>query len=82
MGTGGGGEEETGRSSEEPSWVAWGFLEPPELSWGHGGSPAPCCAPAFVRLGSGVSSWLQGQLPPLSNGTTAVPASRGRGDTP
>lgn len=82
MGTGSRGEEEMGRSREEPSWVAWDFLEPPELPRGHGGSPAPCSTPAFVCLGSGVSSWLQGQLPPLSNGMTAVPASRGRGDTP
>lgn len=66
MGTGSEGEEEVGRE-------AWDFLEP---LWGHGGGPAPCCALTFMSSGSGVSSRLQDQSPPLSNGTTTVPASR------
>lgn len=48
-----------------PLRVAWDFLGLPEPPRGHGGSPAPCCTPAFVlRLWR--SSWLQGQPPPLS----------------
>lgn len=82
MGTGSGGEEEMGRSGEEPSRGGLGLPGVSGAATGTCGSPAPCCTPAFRRSGSGVSARLQGQLPPLSNGTTAVPAPRGHGETP
>lgn len=81
MGTGSGGEEEMRRSGEEPSQGGLGLPGASGAATGVWRQPCTLLHPGLRALGLWRSSQLQGQ-PPLSDGMTAVPASRGHGETP
>lgn len=82
MGTGSGGEEEMRRSGEEPSQGGLGLPGASRATTGAWRQSRTLLHPGLRALRLWRSSWLQGQPPPLSDGMTAVPASRGHGKTP